>query len=773
MYCHHCGADEPEIRIGNRTFCSACGLPLEDGKEKGISDALPEQPEIKKQSELDRAFKSMSGNLGGTGEETSYKSSDMSMVGVKNEEKSATMPKDLAEPISDQPFVQQQTAADIPIDTAVAVPPATNLPTDFPIVDIPEVTEDRVPTEKENAFKKALEEQIKEELKTTNPIPKQEEQISVKEPETEEKTLKEQIKTEPKISKPKPEPVKKTPTREVGTDEKDVNTVPEDAKEIKPSKVVEPAVKENLPKNPSKEEGEIKSLGAASKLLDILEKNENSRGEKEEKSKLTDTLKGAERLIDILKDVPYDKQTKNSDIKKFFDPNPLAKEKEITSPLDTPEINLDKDDFEKEEQSIAPKINEKKSINNQAPEKILGSENIENKFDKAGSEEDLPDLTKVLESYNYSENEEDPASVNDVKTTADEDTLGKSEEDSKDLTDIFADHKPTDQEAGVEDIKEPESHDFDPKDIKIEAENFEEPDVEKPTDNTPEIPVDPVDIVTDWKNEDEDFENFQEKGDNGEEEPSNTDKNELLGDQETNTPTKEDSGDKEKEINGIHGLGDKKGHIDHWPEEEVVKIDAGDLKEKSDREHPLTSYFKEMLEKKEEKKPNKSKKKKDKKKKNHKSLKIIFAFIISLGIISGGVFAVSKIPKKDFQTEKDKATQVLNFQFKEPGYLPVGYIGSLPILSDSSSIEIPYTHVTDSSKQIRVKESAVFLTEDEILKQFVNKNSSDFTTEVLGKTKIYYYGDNAIFTKDKLVIFINASFKIDKSELKKIAESML
>ncbi|PIZ00730.1 hypothetical protein COY62_01215, partial [bacterium (Candidatus Howlettbacteria) CG_4_10_14_0_8_um_filter_40_9] len=751
--------------------------------------------------ELDRAFQSMSGNLSGTGEETSYKSSDMSMVGIKNDNQDIAVAVNQKEPV--QQTVDQQAATTVPLDSTVVNPSVVDSPVDTPVVNLPDVTEDQISTDKENDFKKALEEQVQEELKTTDSFPEHEDKTMAEVPETDLKTKKEQSEDELKITKLKSEPEKETENIKPVINEENIEIIPED---INPSKVTVAKDKEDLPSEPSEKEDKIKSLGAASKLLDILEKNESSREKKEEKSKLTDTLKGAERLIDILEDIPFKKQVKNNDIKKFFDANPLAKEEEIASPLDAPEIELDKDDFEKEE--LLPGIKEKEPGNIESekskshqdddrshleeelkkynlsknkivkelddvkrPKEELESKNIETEKNKKYQHDNRSRLEKLLKNYNSSKD----TGLLDLRSDTQE--IG-SEEDFPDLTKVLENYKFSEEEDKSETTlikKEPEIHEFDPKDIKIEAENLEEPEIEEPANADPKIPVDPVDIVTNWENEDRDFEDFQKEEDEG---SANIDKDRSVAKQEKNVPegvtVEKNSDDAEEEINGIHGLGDKKGHIDHWPEEEVKKIDTEDSRKKNAGEHPLTSYFKEMLEHKTDEKTEKTqKKKKLKKKKNHKSFKIIFAFLISLGIIFGCVFAVSKIPKKDFLTEKQKAVQTLNFQFEEPKYLPAGFVGSLPILEDGSSIEVPYTNVGDNAKQIKIKQSSVFLTEDKILEQYINKNSSDYTKESFGKSNIYYFDNSTIFVKDKIVIFVNASFKIDKSELKNIAESML
>lgn len=722
MYCHHCGADGPEIIIGNRSFCSACGLPLGGKEEQEISEIPPAPLEIKKQGELDRAFQTMSGNLSGEGEVTSYKSSDLSMVGSRNKSEDTAVP--VAEEPSKQPPAGQATS-NITADNPVLNAPVIDIPVDTAVTDNIEITKENISTEKEAAFKKALEEQIEEELKISAQIPKEIEEIAVKVPETD-------IRPREELQEAKYDNIKPNLKPEKNIGNADVRSV-----EIKS---VDPAIPtdkiradkdESLPTVPSEKESEIKSLGAASKLLDILEKNEKGKEKSDEREKLTDTLKGAERLIDILKDIPEEKRVKKKDTNNTFEANPLANEKEISSPLDTLEIELDKDDFEKEMESDDRDLTEyfsKENLKKEAKKSLRKKDLLEEK---------LPDLTEILQNHESQDQE-----------IEDKNNLGGTPEkiDSKPI-----DSKPIE---------------FDPKDIKIEAENIEEPGNEEPTNSAPEIPVDPVDIVTDWENEEGDF---GEESENDQDSNTNDEQGE---DTHEDTLAVDEKKLLEEEIGEIHGLGEKRGHIDHWPDEEVKRIDTEELKDKDESEHPLTSYFKNALGTKELKQGN-IKKKKEKKKRNFKPLKIIFSFLLSLVLIFGIIFTLSKLPGKDFETEKQRALQNINFNFLEPKYLPIGLTGQLPIQKDSSSISVSYAHVADNSRQIEIKESSIFLSEEEILQLYIKKNTTTYTEDILNDSKVYYYSNNAIFTKDKIIIYVSASYDIDQTELRKIVEAML
>lgn len=222
----------------------------------------------------------------------------------------------------------------------------------------------------------------------------------------------------------------------------------------------------------------------------------------------------------------------------------------------------------------------------------------------------------------------------------------------------------------------------------------------------------------------------------------------------------------------IHNLGDKSGHIDHWEEEEVKKLDTSELKE---GKHPLTNYFENILEKEKTKgeKTKKSKKnEKNSKKKNHKIAKVTAAFVLSAFLILAAIALSTQKPSQNIREVKSKALGKIDFEFVTPRYLPEGFEESLPIEADTNSLLITYSYIPDKSKKIILKEDSK-LPSLEGLENYIKTQGGEYEVFKTRDIGVYYTRDQATFKNDKVWFTIKTNFDIGHDKLKKIAESLL
>lgn len=731
MYCHHCGADEPEIKIGNKLFCSNCGLPLE---KAGLNPIAPKTrvDEEEKSDELTRAFSSMSSSFTDETAESSssYKSSDLNLINKfpkKSGLESPANKQDLTADIIQQSSPIQSIPSDEPVvENKMAEATETNIE-DVSISNVPLVTSIAEIDSEKNGVEK-------------EPISNIENSSGVIEKEN----------ITDKNSDAEKEP-QKIPVR-VNTEEPN-EQVSEKRQENKDGELDDIGVAAK----------KIEKLGDAKRLLDILEKDTKLNAYEEKKEKTKKTYEGAERLIDILKDLPKEEIRENQNEKDLFDKlRSTLETKEISSPLDTPEIKLTKDDFEKtkapkkeiDEKGILPQKIETKS---ELPEDSLKEETLPEMIEPGN---DIQPVTNLSEE-----------TQKEIKSLLDNEDISYAE------TPIISENV----NLGSEEIEE-----------EVKPENGLQESVAE-TETT----KDPADIVAEWKNEEEDPEEIKEGTniEDGQNQPE-VEIADMLKNLETpvDVPEEKDIQNQEEQIvsenssedelkneedenlDEIHGLGDKTGHIDHWPEEKISrqeKLTSG----KEGNALPLTHYFRKILEevKKDNKEASKEKKKEKRKgrKKKNKVLIITFAFVASVIILSAGLFLFSGLKPANTTEIKANTLKKINFEYKEPGYIPLGFEETGPFEAEDTSFTTTFKYVADKNKNIRIKQSVSSLTETEILNSYVLAKGTEYLTEVNNKIKFFYFKNEVTFTNGKVWFVINSDFDLDQSELKKIGESLL
>lgn len=679
MYCRNCGADEPEIKINDKTYCSSCGLPLdaEISKTSEVEDSSKESV-----TELSHAFSKLGNAIKTEDVGGSYRSKDIK-INPKSIDSIRTIPRPVQEATQKELSDQEQTPTktrEVTLENEVITPKEENLE---PISEnlLPDVNlkEDQA-RENESVQEEIIPEPVSAESPVFNP-PTPKPTTDINELAAEVEDLAKQSLSQEKndlITSLEEKSEEKNDLEVPGeTEKKDISLNPKvevltkDSNEDSKIDSKEPQLEKAVKK--------VDELGAASRLIDILEDEVQKEDIEEKKEKNRSLGKSFSKLIDILNQpVSSPQPVKHPTKKKIPDPisatlESLDSTKEIESPLARPEIEESMENHESETDSndIPASIPDTKIP--EPKEKKISKRKMKkaNKFERTDSEKDWPIFTDETQ-----------------KTS----------------------------------------------DIKIDEKNAQEP-VDRELEN----------IENKMKEKFSQEEEIEEK-------PKLT-KKEL-----------------EEIQQEIHALGDKKGHVDHWPEEEVAHFDVLDSKEQSH----LTGFFKSVYENKDKpkeelKKENPKKKKINNPKKNHLNIVLLFVFLI---VILGSAVMYLTFNEKNPALPEEKIEQTLPFEPKIPSYIPAQYEMLKPQSSVNDTITITFRHLANSENTVTLQEQTYTGTESDF-KEYAEGKSKEFLIENTSGVSYYILDEREIVWlngEKKYTLLKNGDLDIE--DLRRMAESL-
>jgi len=215
----------------------------------------------------------------------------------------------------------------------------------------------------------------------------------------------------------------------------------------------------------------------------------------------------------------------------------------------------------------------------------------------------------------------------------------------------------------------------------------------------------------------------------------------------------------EKISNEVHSFGDKVGHIDHWPEEKIEKIDHN--------QHVLTDFLKALTKpKREEKKTVKEKIEKKKDSSSLKKLLVVIFSLLVLTLITISLIVLTKNNPKN-QISNNERNQTINAY-----YIPIGYEKMKEEnVGENNKITI-FKHLSDDSRFIELKEEKISEGDPIDLEKYVTENSKSFL--VFEKDNIKYFlmdEEKIAWTGDENWYILKRVGDLNKEDLIKIAES--
>lgn len=711
MYCKNCGHDEPEIKINNKFYCSNCGLALEEKLEEDI------RPSVKKE-EKNIELSSVFSDIGSTLEKNeggSYRSKDFSILNKPQIKKHLSYEPD--KPV--QKMIEKEL----------------------------DLKKEGVNTENPSSMKVDLaqpEEEGKKELPILDTSNKdlEEETTIIQDKKTESilgDILSElDIKEEKNISSQKePGTMRENITKDI---------------EIKEDKQEEKRLLENSIKK-------VDELGAAKKLIDILQEQEKEKSFENKRVKVHGLGKSLSGLLDILNQpikspdpIKHKEEITNEHLEKIL--HNLQGTKEIGSPLDREEITPPKPEPETIIQSnsdisspiaitpphtppISDYLHEKKPSTKL--ESVIGFPPKDNEEVKEESEALETQAAEALIPYDKIK---EPENIT-LKEKEEQNEEEKSIKEKK--KDFFSQSKGS-RKALLDELS------------KL-VEKTQSKIVEK---EEPEI-IKTAEQITDEFSKLEEVEKKKVPDEILEEE-------EKIVEEDPHKPlTKEEL---EKIESEIHALGDKKGHLDHWPEEEVKKPNA--------HHHVLTDFLKTIVhpEKKHEFKKEKKKKVKEKrreKKRIRKKLKrinkvflvltlifiIFFAFLVSLNFLPD-------VNQQNSDTTRDNNSLSLDINY--PNYVPRDYKKNQEIIINDA-VNINYVHMENPDNNFVITEQKN--PTDLFLIDYAKKNSKAYVVSKIDFVDYFILDENIItWTNENIWYILKNTGDLNLEELKKISSSI-